>query len=532
MSMNRILAVFASAVFATGCSGIGDGSKIESIRIIQNTTQPDVALTEVQAFTCVRSGLTLVGEFSQGDIGNFSNRARWTSENPDVIQVTNVGDPVGDDSGDVFLVGGVLLPQAASALDGDGNPIPTTVVAEYLGLRTEVDITVSAASEVRIEPSILRVVPNTFSNVSVRARLDGVDTDITAFAQLAFVDDAEVTDPVAILSSSAQGASITAVAVGGPLTFTADTGVPCDPIQATAFVADPVGDLELGFEEGFENGQLAEGTAQFLTLTARFGDFTGAEGGGPDGSMDDEGEFQNLGNQSLSFYRYDVDGDGVCELRDEDPGTTEAPNAPAPVVFGSFFSGFNLMIGVVDEDGDDETTLICADYGFRAATTGEDPQPEVPGRPSNVLTVNLVDAPLLTLAILASDSCEVDDPLCERLDPQPNAMTPSVPAGRTLQLDVTGTFEGGHVQNLNKNVAWVSSNPRLANVVAGISPIAGFLATVPDLDTVEECEGLASCQATITATWGANTTTTDDDEPATIVVTVTRPAEEAEEAAP
>lgn len=538
MSMNRILAVLAPAVLAAGCSGIGDGSKIESIRIIQNTAQPDVALTELKAFTCVRSALTLVGEFSKGDIGNFSNRARWTSEDPETVRVTNVGDEVGDGSGDIFLVGGVLLPQKASAveldenddpvLDDDGNqiPIPTTIVADYLGLRTEIEVTVSAADDVRIVPSTLRIVPETFSTVAVRAKLDGVDTDITALTQLAFVDEPEVTDPIAVIGASGQSVAITAVSLGGPLAFAADTGVPCDPIQGTAIVTDPVGDLELSFEDGFENGQLAEGTAQFLKLTARFGDFTGAEDGGPDGDQNDEGEFQDLSRQALSFYTYDVDGDGVCELRDEDPGTTEAPNPPAPVFFGGFLSGLNLMIAATDDDGDDETTLICASYGSRAATTGDDPQPAVPGRPSNVLALTVIDKPLLTLAIAASDPCDDSQPFCEPLPTAPNPTAPSVEAGQALQLDVTGMFEGGHAQNINKDVTWSSSNPRLANVVSGISPLAGLMGTAPDLDAVEECEGLASCQATITATWGANTTVTTDDLPATITITVTRPADE------
>lgn len=525
MFKTRILALSACALLSVGCSGIGDGSKLETIRIVQSPTQPNTAATEVDAFTCVRSSLTVVGEFTRGDIGNFSNRVVWSSDNEAVLRVTNVNEPVGDDSDDVFLIGGVLLPQMASDM-------PVTISAEYLGLRAEVQVTVKEATEVRIEPAIARILPNTTQRYVVRAKLDGVDTDVTSLNTLSFV---EANDEVALLDTTTVGV-VRGVAVDpDPLFLQADPGVPCPALetvesQAQAIVADAVGDLVLDFEEGFESGQLAEGTSQFLQLRALFGDFVDDNGNAvPDGDQDDEGEFQDLSNQFGVNFGYDADGDNLCELRLEDTAVGDAPLLFNTSLTG-VLSGLSLITADLDEVPGNVTTKICADFGGSNATTGTDPQPAMNGVLSNTRDLTVIDAPLVSLALSASDPCDPDVGTCEPLDDQRDLTLPgiSVKSGDLLRIDAVGTFDFfdgmgiAYTQNVNKNANFSSSEPLLANVVTGGSRNAGVVVTTPDLDSVEACEGEPSCPVTITVTWTFGTSDTTDDVVETIDVMIER----------
>lgn len=519
----QILVLSLCALMAAGCSGIGDGSSIERVRIIQNTGQVDEALTQIDAFTCVRSSLTLVAEFTQGDIGNFSNRAVWTSSNRDVLRVTNFNEPANDGTDDVFLIGGVLLPQQAS-------DVPVTVRAEYLGLRAEVQVTVKAATDVRILPPIARLVPETVAQYVVRAKLDGVDTDITPLTTLSFV---EPNDEVVLVSSQA-GLGVVRGIKADPKEFVlkADTGVPCaglDSAQAITIVAEPL-TVDLDYERGFESGMLAEGTSQFLQLRARFGDFVDNDGNPvPDGDQDDQGEYQDLSNQFGPLFGYDADGDGTCELRLEDPGTEASPNAPAPVLLdngrAAGFAGLSLVTAAIDTNTVPEATTVCADFGGKDATTGTDAQPAENGRLSNTLPLAVVDAALTDFTLSASDLCIPGVNSCLPLGSDRDLSVPRVKSGDLLRLDVTGTFDGGYTQSITKNVRIVSSNPQLASVFSGISRDAGIIITNADLDSVEGCDGDV-CQVTFTVTWSANTIDPADDRSKTIVLTVERAADD------
>lgn len=525
MSTTRFLVLSVCALLSVGCSGIGDGSKIESIRIVQSATQPDVVATDVEAFTCVRSSLTLVGEFTRGDLGNFSSRAKWTSSKPDVLRVTNFNEPVGDGTGEIFLIGGVLLPQTVDSVE------VVTISAEYLGLHAEVDVTVNPVESARFVPAIASIVPGSTLQYAVRATFDGVETDITALTTLSFVQE---NDEVAFLDPSVAGLVVGVAADPAPMRLKADPGVPCpalEGLEAPLTVAEPdaTDPLQLAFEKGFDGGEivdgiktgeLAEGTSQFLRLYARF------QPKAEDEDFSDASRFQALGQQLRSGFGYDVDRDGICELREEGA----APEgATAPVIFNNGFVsglvGLGLMTATIDSDDDadeiggNETTLICADFGGTDAT---DDQVAENGYRSNPLSLTVVDVPLTGLTLGASDPCDPTLGLCVPLDDQRDLTVPRVTGGDLLRIDALGTFEGGYTQKVNTNVGFASSTPLLASVVTGVSSNAGVVATATDLDSVEGCENLASCTATITVTWTKNTADTADDTVETIELIVER----------
>lgn len=504
MSTIRFLAVSAFAALAAGCS-VGDGSKLETIQVVQNLTTYLQGGEELQAkaYTCVPSTLTLVGKFTKGDVGNFSSRARWTSSNPAVVKVTNVGDPLNDGSGSVYLIGGILLPQA---------PGDAVVSADYLGKSAELPVTVKAVDNIQVLPADAKVVPRSFQQYSVRATLDGVPTDVTSSALLSFVEPVEDTQDFATIGSQAQLQVVTGIAAGGPFTVKADFGVPCTfDLTTSVTVADiPSGGLKLAFEDadGLRDGKMLQGTGQQLRLRAEFGD----------------GTFQNLSTQIGSAYGYDVDGDGTCELLLEDPGTTAAPNPPAPVSFGTFLTGANGLSAVRRAGAGTVATKICASFGSTPDPDGTGPEIANNGTVSNTLDLSVIESALSTIAITASEPCT--DPATLGCTPlsttPPDPTAPVIKGGELLQLNAFGTFANGDQQNITKSVTWSSNDTRVANIVNGLTATAGVVVTLADFETADRCKTLDECTVTITGTWTNGTAETTDDVTQTIDVKIQR----------
>lgn len=505
-------AIVALALLASGCSGIGDGSKLETIRIAQDLSLEAGEETSVKAFTCLASPLVLVGTFSKGDVGDFAFRAKWTSDDESVVKVANRGDPVEGRPGEVFLRGGVLLAQPTTV------ERTTTVHAEYLGLTSSMQVVVKPTENLRIIPAVSRVIPASASKYTVRAKLDGVDTDVTGLSELFFVEPEAETDLIATVGEEAQLQIVRGVAPGGPLTLKAKFDATCD-IAPTAEVRVqniPDNGLVLAYEEGF-GPQIAERTAELLRLRVVFGDFN------DDTDTEDEGEFQRLDgfdSQTNTLYGYDRDGDGQCELLLEDPGTTADPNPPTALTFGSLLSGLNTMVALSDEDTDNRSTTICASFGPKSDPDGDGPLTVTNGFLSNVLPLEIVDAPLTagSIVLAASDPCKPEVTDCEPLDPAPDPVAPEIDEGTILLIKAQGTFEGGYTQDITKNVIFTSDKSRLVAVGAG-----GVLATASDisvLDTDVCPTPTTACSATVTATWNAGTSETTDDVTKTMLVTV------------
>lgn len=515
-------AIVALALLASGCSGIGDGSKLETLRIAQDLSLEAGEETSVKTFTCLASPLVLVGTFSKGDAGDFAFRAHWTSDDETVVKVANRGDPVEGRPGEIFLRGGVLLAQPTTV------ERTTTVRAEYLGLTASMQVVVKPIENLRIIPAVSRVVPESASKYVVRAKLDGVETDVTRLSELFFVEPEEETDEIATVGEEAQLQIVRGVAPGGPLTLKARFDAPCaNAPTAEVRVQDiPADGLVLAYEQGF-GPQIAERTAELLRLRVVFGDFNG------DTDTDDEGEFQRLDgfdSQTNTLYGYDRDDDGQCELLLEDQGTTADPNPPTALTFGSLLTGLNTMVSLADEDTVNRSTTICASFGAKSDPDGDGPLAVTNGFLSNVLPLEIVDATLADdgIELAVSDPCNPELTECEPLDPAPDPIAPEIDEGTILLIKAQGTFVGGYTQDITKNVTFSSNQPRLVAVGAG-----GVMATASDISALDEdvCPTpTTACSATITATWTRTSIETEVNETATIVVTVKAVPDEEEDA--
>jgi hypothetical protein len=512
-------ALVALAFLATGCNGIGKGSKIESIRIAQDLSKTAEEETEVKAFTCLAAPLILVGTFSKGDVGDFAFRAHWTSDDESVARVANYGDPVEGKPGQVFLRGGVVLPQPTTVERS------TIIRAEYLGLTASMEVVVKPSENLRIVPAVSRMIPKSAQKFTVRAKLEGIDRDVTAVSELFFVEDGS--EATATVGEEAGLQLVRGVAVGGPLTLEARFDAPCPdaPTSQVRIEDIPPGGLKLDYQEGF-GAQIAERTSESLQLKVDFGDHSDPA----DGDSDDEGEFQRLDtfdSQLNTLFGYDRDDDGQCELLLEDNGTTAEPNPPNALTFGSLITQLNTMTAVADDDTTNRLTNICASFGATSDPDKDGPLTADNGTLSNVLPIEIVDAAIDTaegaMTITASDPCDPTSGICTPLDPEPDPTTPEIDEGSILLLNVQSTFGGGtYTQDISKSVAFTSSEPTLASVGLG-----GTLVTASDISVLntEGCPtGSTTCTAKITATWIAGGVTTNPT--ATIDVKINAKADE------
>lgn len=424
MRIFRIAPAALAAFTIAGCSGIGEGSRPASMKIMQlsPTDQLTLELLEAptepgKAYMCVRTALSLFVTFTGGDIGNFTNRARWSSSNEAVVRVSNRDEPVPHSEGLVFDFGS-LTPVA---------PGTATITAEYIGMTASIPVTVEGidSSTIAVTPDKAVMAPGSSQTFSVRAVIDGRSTDISNVVTLAFADP---DDEVATIDANGY---VLAHAVGAPQTLEARLNAPCDVTPTVPVHVAALQSLEIDYEDGFANGDLVSGTTQFLRSTGHFGDVDG----------DGEDDTQDLSAQTI-FTSSDADVLGT----------------------GGVFTGLNLVIaataGEVPSRVGDAT--ISATFGRVA---GSDTVEEDPGVASNELA--------FTVYNVGFDSLRIDPAEPQTLGPLENT---------TYRALANYTFDGvARELNITRHVAWRSSDTALALVGSGVTASAGF-AVAPSED--------------------------------------------------
>jgi hypothetical protein len=112
----------AAVVLLAGCGVVGDGTKLEKLRLVPQGSDNTKDLTRVAAFECFANQLKLYGEFENGDIGDFTDRnidevttpnpVVYTSSNPAVLEVSNGEIPLPEQE-DVPAAEKLFYPYAA-----------------------------------------------------------------------------------------------------------------------------------------------------------------------------------------------------------------------------------------------------------------------------------------------------------------------------------------------------------------------------------------------------------------------------------
>lgn len=261
----RVLAQTAAILALSGlaaCDGIGHGNSLESVHIVPAALATSVETAsatyeETDAYTCVTSQLTLFGTFTNDELGTFTQRATWSSSNPEVAKISD-GDLANPYAEGLTLAKGIVVPV---------SPGTTTVTAHYLDLSATIKVVVSEIAEVEISPVDPRLAVNSAQGFAVTAKLGSDKVDITSFVTAAFNPEAE---EVAKLSTVSATPLVIALGEGGPLNL--DLKLPvCDLTYSTTVrVAVPTA-LVLQHEEGF-SGELVVNNTEKAKVMADFGD--------------------------------------------------------------------------------------------------------------------------------------------------------------------------------------------------------------------------------------------------------------------
>ncbi|MDB5968130.1 MAG: hypothetical protein JWQ90_580 [Hydrocarboniphaga sp.] len=273
MSMtNRRALTFAAglgSLLLSACSGVGDGNSLQSLVVVPaaetTLTFDDLKagnIPDATAYQCMTSGLTLYGLFTKDNsFGNFTDRATWSSANPDIVKVSNADIAVpGQD--DLFYIRGTLVPT------GTGS---TVVTAEYLDRTASITVNVAAPTEITLDTVDPRIAVNSQVAIPVSAKLDGIRRPLINPSTPPVVAFDPVNDALATVAASTVTGFpvVTGLAEGGPLTLNVTLPI-CGQVLSTTVQVAKITTLHLQHEAGF-TGDLVVGTNEALKTMADFG---------------------------------------------------------------------------------------------------------------------------------------------------------------------------------------------------------------------------------------------------------------------
>lgn len=408
--LNLRWSVLLLAALLGSCAGIGDGNKPESLSVIPTLGRNAEGF---RAFMCFRDNVQVLARFTNGLVGDFTNRVTYRSSNPGVLLVSN-GDQAAPDRPGFFFSRGTISPVALGT---------ATITVEFADLSASLDVQV-------VEPDFIRVTPKRSGGQSVAVgsaqqftattAFDGAEADVTQLATWSLVDPLDTDAPVdsSIASILRLTGLLTATAAGGPFTVKAHFSACADNLPSTV----PAPDLEteinikpllnIGLTREFAGGDdtLVAGTSEAFTVTGFF-------------DSGDNTDTQNLTTQAR--YRF------------TDPGTPPADNAVR-----AFFARARNILDVVLPTELGNPLVVEARFGDAEA----DPSTELV---SNKLAVAAVSGTLQSIVVTPVDQ------VVPKFQPQQYTAT-----GRYLLEDEISTRD----QVINRHISWASSLTSVATI--------------------------------------------------------------------
>lgn len=254
------------ALGLAACGSVGDGNGLKSIRVVpQDGVDGD---TVVKTYLCLSERLQLIGEFDDGQLGDFSSRALWASSSPAIVEVSN-GDIEIPSLPDTFFSSGTLIPLSEGS---------ATLTASYLGLEAAIEVQVGAPSSLTITPVDARVATSTSRAIELTAVLDGAVEDVTGFATYEIegqdlddnddgIEDDDADQEIALINAAS--GVLLGQNIGGPVTVVATFPICDQTLSAQITVQDPQA-LILSHQDGFD-GELIADTSEAFSLFADFG---------------------------------------------------------------------------------------------------------------------------------------------------------------------------------------------------------------------------------------------------------------------
>lgn len=288
------------ALLLAACGSIGDGSTVESLKLVYSPTDRDqaglldagLATQKLRMYDCFCANVTAVGTFTDGTLANFNSRAHWSTSDPAIVTALNYPEtntlcPLAQQGA------GMLTPHA---------PGTAVVSAEYLGMKADMTVEVTDTAAVAAAGGSAFVLkPTDTANageVAVGALLP-LDLYVTLDNRpralrlnvMTFAFN-PVADTVATIDTIGRVAGLSADA-GTPLNATAAFGTCGVTASVPIRVGEVVEPMAIAEEPGFTTDQrLAVNSNELLQVTAPL-DFDG------DGTADGS---QIVSDQSRADY--------------------------------------------------------------------------------------------------------------------------------------------------------------------------------------------------------------------------------------
>jgi hypothetical protein len=472
----RFLAAAALAGLAAGCgnTGIGSGSRLESLKIVKLTGI--LGTTDNRVFVCFRDALQVQGTFTEGIVGDFSTRAHWTSSNPAVVQVSNGDIHVPNDDVNVF-VQGTLIPNAVGT---------ARITASYIGLTASYDVVVKKANSVKVTLLAPTMGPNTFNQAQALGDFDGYTVDVSGAAQWSLVStavtpDDEDGDGVVDTSDSCLGtpAGTTVDAAGCPIEslvtiaefnglIHADKVIPSPIVAAAKFLTCP--DVSAAVNDPGSTNSTAPlnvATPDSLSLEREFGGVDGNLIIGFSDKLKITSHFADGNTQDMSVQSHlNIDPITVVALYTTSPNIVKALDPPGTATITACYDP-----QPTENDGDPLTTED-------AATSCVDT--DVNKILSNAISLSSVTGTLNSFTI----------------DPQ----NPSITGLGTQQFHAIGSFDAGaQTMDITRHVVWASADP-LVTLVSNNPSSAGEAFSLQTAAGSSGVTATSATDATLTAT--------------------------------
>lgn len=265
--IGALLAVAAALVAACGGGGsssaVGDGVKPSYLVVFP--TGSATTTKELDTYECQEGQLRALLYFTDGSVGDFTNRVVWSTAAPGVAAVSNGSTPV-PNSGNptLYYSRGVVLPASSGT---------TVITADYQGIKGSIRVNVGTPTNFTITDqnlntisSPLRLGTGTSQQLKVLATLDGARQDMSSFVYWSFDNGGNS----AGLTVSSSGL---VTGVGPTAAQTLRMSFPTCSTQLTLSVADA--DIKsVSIQRERPGTNLMVGNYEELTALGDFGDGT------------------------------------------------------------------------------------------------------------------------------------------------------------------------------------------------------------------------------------------------------------------
>ncbi|MDM4771005.1 hypothetical protein [Solimonas sp. SE-A11] len=472
-------------VMLAGCSGVGDGSAPDpnSVKDFDKIGGTSLLGTDKRytVYTCLPETLQYgISYTNGGGRENFSNRAKWTSNRPDILYVSNVGDlavPAANDPETgkplYFQVGGRLVPlqagEAEITADFYGIKLTKTYKVENPeGLR------VQAVGAFKPDTKSVKLAHSTVMNALLSGKVNGTEIDL-GFAIDKWAFDTPDETVAKLEAASVVGVNVRAL----EKTTAAGAEMRLRPLlqacpQSNALLSKAYLDVGVAAATGLIVDR------EFDTM--------------PNGNVlavvDPTKSKTGLSSELLRVW---TTFDAARTERELDVSSLSILNSPQSFLYakssntdvilpgaGARPSGILAVNTAKAETGvtpPETSAPVTIDFCLSAAPPPDDPAtPDVNESTTAPITCRAAQADPLTFYVKKKTLQSID-------------VTPTSPAALvallSLQFRATGTYTDGSQQDLTRHVNWTSSQPLKATIVNGVIAGAGLLRSLY-VDNVDE----------------------------------------------